>query len=295
MKQNFIFYFFGVFMFLGFIQIGNTQTLLAEFDRANNTDCVATSTWVTSNLTASTLCRGAGIAYTSGGDYNSNGFGGSFDSDDYISFSITPDATYTLDITEIKIRLDRSSTGPSNFVLRSNQDAYVSDLFTESALSASGNTYTISLSLTGITSEIEFRVFAWGASSGSGTFDVEGFAGTNMADPGIQITGTLTNLGGNNPPVISNIIQNPSAGITSSTAVSVSADVTDTDGTITGVELHWGTASGVLGTTIAMPYSGSGDTYTTTTDIPAQANGTTVFYEVYAVDDDSDGSTSAEI
>ncbi|MEZ5197798.1 MAG: choice-of-anchor J domain-containing protein [Bacteroidales bacterium] len=100
--------------------------------------------------------------------------------------------------------------------------------------------------------------------------------------------------GGNAPPIITNIFQTPASTILSSTTVSVSADVTDSDGTISSVELHWGTAQGVLGTTISMTNTGL-DTYTTDTDIPAQANGTTVYYEVYAEDDDSDGTTSAEL
>lgn len=100
--------------------------------------------------------------------------------------------------------------------------------------------------------------------------------------------------GGNIPPSISNIAHTPSSGITSVTTVSVSADVTDSDGTVSAVELHWGTASGVLPNTIAMSNGGSGDTYTTVSDIPAQANGTTVYYEVKATDDDADFTTSPE-
>jgi hypothetical protein len=38
----------------------------------------------------------------------------------------------------------------------------------------------------------------------------------------------------------------------------------------------------------------SGDTYVTDTDIPAQSAGTTVYYEVYALDNNSDETTSAE-
>jgi hypothetical protein len=109
-----------------------------------------------------------------------------------------------------------------------------------------------------------------------------------------DVAWTAYTAGGNLPPVISNITQTPSSGITSVTTVSVSADVTDTDGTIAGVELHWGTTSGSLTNNIDMTYGGSGDTYTTDTDIPAQINGTTVYYEVYALDDDADETTSPE-
>lgn len=99
--------------------------------------------------------------------------------------------------------------------------------------------------------------------------------------------------GGPIPPSISNIIQDPATDITSSTTVSVSADVTDADG-ISSVELHWGTTSGSLGTTISMSNGGSGDNYTTSSDIPAQSDGTTVYYEVYAEDDNTNPTTSGE-
>ena len=100
-------------------------------------------------------------------------------------------------------------------------------------------------------------------------------------------------VGGNIPPVVTNISTTPAIDITSSDAVSVSADVTDTDGSITGVELHWGTTSGSLGTTILMSNTG-GDTYTTDTDIPAQADGTTVYYEIVATDDEPESTTAGE-
>ncbi len=43
-----------------------------------------------------------------------------------------------------------------------------------------------------------------------------------------------------------------------------------------------------------MSNGGSGGTYTTVSDIPVQSIGTTVYYEVYAEDDDTDGTTSTE-
>jgi hypothetical protein len=105
---------------------------------------------------------------------------------------------------------------------------------------------------------------------------------------------TAYSSGGNSLPLITNISQTPTEDITSSTTVSVSADVTDSDGTISSVELHWGTSTGSLGNTISMSNGGSGDTYTTSSDIPAQSNGTTVYYEIYAEDNSAGTRTSSE-
>lgn len=104
-------------------------------------------------------------------------------------------------------------------------------------------------------------------------------------------SGINVSVGGNIPPVITNIIQNPATGIMSTTTVSVSATVTD-DSAIQTVQLKWGTSTSSYPNTINM--SASGSTYTTVTSIPAQADGTTVYYVVYAADDDSDSSTSPE-
>jgi hypothetical protein len=98
---------------------------------------------------------------------------------------------------------------------------------------------------------------------------------------------------GNEPPSITNITQDPASGITSSTTVSVSADVTDSDGTVEGVELKWGTSTGNYPNSIDMSLSTKG-TYVTDTDIPLQIDGTTVYYVIYAIDDDADDATSAE-
>ncbi|MDP3463439.1 MAG: PKD domain-containing protein [Bacteroidales bacterium] len=128
---------------------------------------------------------------------------------------------------------------------------------------------------------------AWNYSVTSGTTT------SNAQALGIDDVSITANAGGNVPPLITNILTNPSDAIGSGTTVHVSADVTDVDGTVSGAELHWGTISGTLSTTIAM--SGVGNTYTTVTPIPAQPEGTTVYYEVNATDDDNDESTSAEL
>lgn len=97
--------------------------------------------------------------------------------------------------------------------------------------------------------------------------------------------------GGNTGPFITNISQVPSATtVTSSDAVMVSADIVDSDG-IASAELHWGTTSGSLNNTIAMSVD-TGDTYEIVNAIPAQANGTTIFYEIEATDSNAVPETS---
>lgn len=97
---------------------------------------------------------------------------------------------------------------------------------------------------------------------------------------------------GNQNPNISNITNSPSSP-TSSDPVTITADVSDVDGTVSNVECHWGIVSGSLNNTIIMSVT-SGDTYETVSNIPSQSDGTTVYYEVYAADNDGGSTTSYE-
>ncbi len=105
----------------------------------------------------------------------------------------------------------------------------------------------------------------------------------------------LTNYtgGGNIPPVITNIVRTPAGEINSSNTVAVSANVTDSDGTVSLVELRWGTTSGNYPNTISMNTTGGG-VYNTTSSIPAQADGTTVYFVVFAQDNAGGTKLSAQ-
>src|SRR5690554_482210 len=95
--------------------------------------------------------------------------------------------------------------------------------------------------------------------------------------------------GGNVGPVITNITHSPAV-VSSSDAVMVSADIDDVDG-IASAELHWGTTSGSLSNTITMNLD-AGSTYVLSSAIPAQVDGTTVYYEIEAADSNAEPITT---
>ena len=95
----------------------------------------------------------------------------------------------------------------------------------------------------------------------------------------------------NNPPSVTDVTNSPT-NPSSSETVNITATITDSDGTITNAELHWGLSSGSLSSTIIMSVS-TGDTYTSNSDIPAQTDGITVYYEIEAIDDSSDVTTTS--
>jgi len=88
-------------------------------------------------------------------------------------------------------------------------------------------------------------------------------------------------------PSITNILNNPSNPLTNQ-AVTVSATITDSDGTIQEAYLMWGTTSGSLTNKVSMALNGSNYEGT----IPAQTTAGTIYYIVSAKDNSGDTQTS---
>jgi len=186
------------------------------------------------------------------------------------------------------------------------------------------NTYVESGTISGGVGEITLtvkQIFS-GTDSGSVTVSINGSsvgtvpyddseAGITTTIPNINISGDFiiridNNINGNSgggdnrvaidniswtsgpaqeEPVVTNIVQTPASTMVSTDDdVSISADVTD-NFNIVSVNLNWGTTSGMLTNSINMTAPAMSDTYTTVQAIPAQAGGTTIYFEVVATDD----------
>lgn len=125
--------------------------------------------------------------------------------------------------------------------------------------------------------------------TGSATFISSQWTGTAVDTP------TQATPGVHNPvtgPVISAIATIPAVPAFGD-PVNVSATVTDAAAALSTVTLNWGTASGSLPNVISMAVT-SGSTYQTSTAIPAQAGGVTVYFKITAVDANTTSVTSAE-
>ncbi|HOH98212.1 MAG TPA: endonuclease [Candidatus Cloacimonadota bacterium] len=244
---------------------------------------------------------GVNTSLSSGNFRATNWSLGAIDMGKYIGFTISANTGYKFTVESITFGLGRSGTGTRDSQWRGSNDSYAtlinnytslnSGLTNNSGvlnnpdenLSWTGNVLSMGTTYSDITETCGFRYYMYNAEATGGTAGLQG---------PITITGTYGIIGGVNvPPEITNIIQTPLSGVTSTTSVSVSATVTD-DSAIQTVQLKWGTSTSSYPNTINM--SASGSTYTTVTSIPAQADGTTVYYVVYAADDDSDSSTSPE-
>ncbi|NOZ45494.1 MAG: hypothetical protein GXO79_01800 [Chlorobi bacterium] len=96
------------------------------------------------------------------------------------------------------------------------------------------------------------------------------------------------NCGGS--PTISNIAHSPT-NPTSSDAVSVTANISD-DGSVSSATLYWGTDGSTFPNSISMTV-GTPPAYSSSSNIPSQSSGTTVYYKITAVDDASNSTTSS--
>jgi len=114
-----------------------------------------------------------------------------------------------------------------------------------------------------------------------------GPAGSSGARPkasidNVSVTGTPIGGGGPGGPAISNISISPAAPV-DTLPVTVQASVVDTSRALDAVSLAWGTGA-TLPNVISMTPIG-GDQWQTSLPIPAQPGGTTVSYQITAVDD----------
>ncbi|MFH1121323.1 MAG: T9SS type A sorting domain-containing protein [Bacteroidota bacterium] len=275
--------------------VGWGQILTFEFAALAGGEASAVSNSNDANLTSSTITRGSGLtASANGGRFNATSWAitsiaNAVSGSDYMEFTITPNSGFQFSVSSIVVQWQRSATGNTAISLRSSVDSYATDLDAIKSVTDNTSTQTFTWTFTQANSSapVTYRLYSYAEATGG-----SGGPGDGTGND-IVVNGTTSAAGGNIPPAITNIQQTPATGIISTTTVSVSADVTDSDGTVEGVELHWGTSSGSLGNTIDMSLD-AGSTYTTDSDIPAQTGGTTVYYEVYAIDDDADETTSTE-
>jgi hypothetical protein len=141
---------------------------------------------VSPNLTASGIGRGTGITGSNTNNrYNATGWNSAaLDANDYYEFILTPNAGSAINFISLAVTLQNSGTGPTNYALRSSKDAFTADIGTLVSNSTTGALNTVDLSAVtyqNINSAITFRIYAWGASSGTGSFSVNDFIFNGIA------------------------------------------------------------------------------------------------------------------
>ena len=166
---------------------------IASFSSLANSGCSGTI-YSDSNITTSGICRGSGIVENTGSTYNSRRWttATTLDLNDYLEWTITPNAGHQMDLTTMDITYDRSPMdGPTQVDIQVNTGSGFVSIFTDAVVSPSGEDNNgIDLSAyTNVTATITFRLYAFQAGSDLGTFDIQENTASNK---GIIINGTVS-------------------------------------------------------------------------------------------------------
>ncbi|HLP25773.1 MAG TPA: PEP-CTERM sorting domain-containing protein [Acidobacteriota bacterium] len=174
---------FGVALIAAF---ANGQIVSWDFNTATGSEASANATTNNASLATSTLSRGGGISATAlENSFNSTGFtngaaslSAAVSNNDYITFSIAPQAGFQVSIATLDAVFRRTSTGPTSFQWQYSLDAFatagtnIGDTISFTSTVTNGVAQTqISLSgvtqLQSITGTAVFRLYAWGATGGN--------------------------------------------------------------------------------------------------------------------------------
>lgn len=97
----------------------------------------------------------------------------------YFEFIMEPNTGYGINFLSFEYRGQASATGPVNFAFRSSLDDYTDNI---GIPTVSGTTIDLT-SFQNIAQTISFRIYAWGASNGLGTFSINDFSFNGVVSP----------------------------------------------------------------------------------------------------------------
>jgi endonuclease I len=107
-----------------------------------------------------------------------------------------------------------------------------------------------------------------------------------------EIVWTGYTTSGNIPPYILRIYQYPLLYVDSETEVKLTAEIYDADGSVTSAWVSWGYSYGNYPNSLPM-INDSGNLYSTNGMIPNHSVGTTIYYVIFAEDEDNEQTNSA--
>ncbi len=171
-----------VFFFL-MCFIGQAQILTFEFNGLSGNEASAVSNSNDANLSTSTITRGSGLTASNNANrfnaqsWATTSIANAVSGNDYMEFTITPNSGYEFNVTTMVFNVQRSGTGLRGIALRSSVDSYAANIDTEMAIAdnTSVQTITFTVSQTGNTAAVTYRIYGWAeATGGSGGFEGSG-------------------------------------------------------------------------------------------------------------------------
>jgi hypothetical protein len=145
------------------------------------------------NITAGDIVRGSGITRTAGAN-SMNSFGWTLDPsspdlNDYYAFTLSATGGNTFSLTSLQYGDQRSDTGPRDFVIRTSQDGFTTDVFSYGFSSAGNESFTFDSSFSGL-SAIEIRIYGYNAVDAVGEYRLNGGVGDG-APGALIVTGDI--------------------------------------------------------------------------------------------------------
>jgi len=171
-----------VFFFL-MCSVVNSQILTFDFNGLAGSEASAASNSNDANLSSATITRGAGLTASNNGNrFNATSWAvttisNAVSGNDYMEFTITPNSGFEFNVTTMVFNVQRSGTGLRGIALRSSLDSYAANIDTEMAIADNTSTQviTFTVSQTGNTSAVTYRIYGWAeATGGSGGFEGTG-------------------------------------------------------------------------------------------------------------------------
>lgn len=126
------------------------------------------------------MSRGAGVVNTTkttgvftGTSWNTP----TIDLTAFYSFTVTPAATFAMTLPSLALDDQKSGTGPTTFVIRSNLDGFTTDLGTFTTHAALGRTtLALGAAFANVATAVEFRIYAFGTTNSGGTWRIDNVA-----------------------------------------------------------------------------------------------------------------------
>ena len=218
MKNNYL-----ILIVFFFFALSFAQTPIVTIDRANVTG--PTTSGNVASISSVGLTRGVGISSGNGSDFSSKSWNASSQleaatTNEYIQWSVSADANFDIDLTDLDIRLSRNNNGPQNWQIYYSLNGFTTlgiAIGSAQAATTTETNYNFSglVVNSGDGGTITFRLYAWNANNNGGTFEISGdvnWADFGIADPGTRLSGQV-----NSEPLFS----------TESNIVSTSFDPTD--------------------------------------------------------------------
>ena len=182
-----------------------SQSPIATYGRDNALS--PTNTGTAANISAIGFTRGAGINSGGGTNFTSRAYNNNSQvtaqaADEYIQWSISANASYTIDLSSLDIRINRNNNGPQNWQIFYSLDGFTTvglPFSTVRTANIAETDYNITSPVinSGNGGTVTFRLYAWNANTPGGTFTIAGqtsWAAFGVTLPGARVSGTINTV-----------------------------------------------------------------------------------------------------